>query len=647
MANTIGGNILKYLGLVGTSGLHTGALVPRPNTPDANQRLFNDFSDAGAVADPDIWTRFNTVMKRPTTFDSMLQLWDEMSEWDLMKAALVEIVDEATQVDMNSPARIWFQCNDRGFEDELNDMLLTVDSEGIIPSQVWNVAALGNHFEKIEYAPGEGVMGLSFVHPIDMRRYWMERTRKCIGFRWAGHKPTAKDLPWVAADNTTVVPRVSIGNGKDIEDLWYPWDFMHFRRMFRLRFSEHGEPIFDEAQGIYKKLRMAIDQMVVHRAQVQPDRYAINIDVQESPPAEQFKIVQRWKQGLRAKLAFGQTGQANTLNSPTDFSSYYNALALDTILYVAQPKGYKHMIDKIPGTAQVPDVYDIELLTDLFYSIIGMPRSWFGGQKDQSTAPSGKALLAQDIRFLRKVKSIRQPIIQTYTWLGYFHAVLRGKDVSQLEIKAMMPPIGSLEEQMKLEMLSMQADVMLKLANVMKEYSLPPEAWVETIFKRYLHLPDDVVNIFITSLPAPVEGADAMESKKKKKPAPYAYKLIRRIEEQSKNDPELGRLLGDVRTCLTGVDEHKVEPRKRFRKNDAVTDMPKLESMDIIVNSFDKHPLELRQADGANPLKRTAQPLQEAVKSAISGDWSSATPLESPTNSFAYRRWMQIPSNKS
>ena len=45
----------------------------------------------------------------------------------------------------------------------------------------------------------------------------------------------------------------------------------------------------------------AVDQMVVLRAQVQPDRYAINIDVQEQPPVEQMKTVQRWRQALRSK----------------------------------------------------------------------------------------------------------------------------------------------------------------------------------------------------------------------------------------------------------------------------------------------------------------------------------------------------------
>jgi hypothetical protein len=392
MAQTPINALMKYAGLIGTSGVRTGSLVPRANTPNADQQLWNEFQQAGRVADPDIWTKYNTVMKRPTTFDAMLTLWDEMSTWDLIAAALVEIVDEATQTDANSPGTIWYQCNDQAFEEELNDMLVRLEVEQILPSQVWHIAALGNHFEKIEYAPVEGVLGLSFIHPTDIRRYWLERNRKVIGYRWNGHKPNKEDI-FVMPDNQTPVERISMNNGQSLEELWYPWDFLHFRRMFRMRISEHGEPIFAEADGIYKKLRLAIDQMVVFRAQVQPDRYCINIDVQEQPPIEQMKTVQRWRQALRSKLAFGQQGDPDKFNSAADFTSYYNALALDTIIYLAQPKGFSNAITKLNGTMDVPDVYDIELLTDLFYSIIGMPRSWFGGggaNKEGGEAPSGK-----------------------------------------------------------------------------------------------------------------------------------------------------------------------------------------------------------------------------------------------------------------
>jgi len=987
MADTRTSSLLRYMGLIGTSGARTGSMVPRAQTPDADQRLWQEFQDAGRVSDPEIWTKFNSMLKRPTTFDAMLQLWDEMSQWDLLAAALVEIVDEATQTDANSPGAIWYQCNDSKFEEELNDMLVRLDVESTIQSQVWYIAAMGNHFEKLEYAPHEGVIGMSFVHPMEMRRYWLERNRKCIGFRWMNHKPNKEDI-FVQPDNRTPVERVSMASGQNTEELWYPWDFCfsgdtkislldgrevsleqlqkevgtsefwvysvtpdgrivpgrahslkrtrqaaeiveveidngekikctpdhkfmlrdgmyreanqlqpgdslmplyrklstveehdragyelffdnsakrwrfthwrvaetvygtrrnkngrfsagyhvhhadfnkrdnapknlkwltvaehnkihtdlntspehkalcrkarseamkrtwklhrekliagikrraatpegqavlrtnaerlharrasdqafdlkfreavrkngeklrdycaatglnsqphrkaasrevavklnqrlltdpalalktrnaqtqnmqrlneriasgevqrkspvervssgelrrdadgkyfnhkvvsvknagsadvydfevdgqhnfalsagvfvhncHFRRMFRMRVSEHGEPIFAEADGIYKKLRLAVDQMVVCRAQVQPDRYAVSIDVQEQPPMEQMKTVQRWRQTLRSKLAFGQVGAPNELNSAGDFTAYYNALALDTMIYIAQPKGFNNVITKLPGTADVPDVYDIELLTDLFYSIIGMPKSWFsGGQSGGGgETPSGRALLAQDIRFLRKIKSIRKPLISTYQWLGYFHAVLKGKDVKELDIKAMMPQIGSLEEQLKLEMLGAQADVLSKLGDVMDQYSLPKEAWIDTVFKRYMHLPDEVVSVFMTALPDEIEQSGSKDESKKG--APSTRKLIEEITKKLESTPggvDAIKLLKEV------VYKEKLltRPYQKWTR-ERVLGGPSLKENDVVISSFGRHPFEF---------KRTNLSESKAVEGAATG----------------------------
>lgn len=622
---------MKYLGLTGTSGVRTGSLVPRAQTPDADQRLWQEFQDAGRVGDPDIWTKYNSVMKRPTTFEQMLQLWEEMSGWDLIAAALVEIVDEATQTDANSPGTIWYQCNDQGFEEELNDMLVRLEVEHLIQSQVWHIAAFGNHFEKLEYAPKEGIIGMSFVHPQEMRRYWLERNRKAVGFRWVGHRPNKEDV-FVMPDNTTPVERVSMNNGQSLEELWYPWDFMHFRRMFRMRVSEHGEPIFAEADGIYKKLRLAVDQMVVLRAQVQPDRYAINIDVQEQPPVEQMKTVQRWRQALRSKLAFGSQGNANEWNTAADFVSYYNALALDTILYLAQPKGFQNTITKLPGTVEVPDVYDIELLTDLFYSIIGMPRQWFGSNRDTGgEAPSGKALLAQDIRFLRKIKSIRRPLTNCYEWLGYFHAVLKGKNIEQLDIKAMMPPIGSLEEQMKMEMLRMQSEVLDILADVMEKYKLPKEAWIETIFKRYMHLPDDVVNVFLTALPGEIEQEDTGQPQES---APSTPKLLKMLHESMRKNPASVNLTDGLRRVAAGLPP--IPPPKRRRTLEEVFARPQMRDMDVVVSSFGKHPFELKRSaslnekrNGSSKTYSTGGVLTRKLQEAASKKWDDdgATPV--------------------
>jgi hypothetical protein len=315
----------------------------------------------------------------------------------------------------------------------------------------------------------------------------------------------------------------------------------------------------------------------VHRAQVQPDRYVINIDVQEQAPADQMRTVQRWKQMLRSKQSFGR-GDTDSMSAPTDFKSFYNPWALDSVLWVAMPKGFQHTITKLAGTANVPDVYDIELLTDLFYSIIGMPKSWFGiGDSGGGGAPSGKSLLAQDIRFLRKVRSIRKPILSQYTWLGNFHAILKGKtNLDSLNIQAKMADIGGLEDQMKLDLLSTQADILGKLADVMAAYNLPKEAWVELIFKRYLRLPDNVVNVFMTALPSPME-APAFEAKGNPDNLKRIFETI-----QSRLDPEKGQIMMKIKSIVEAshLDNHA---KKKYRKPSDVLSVPRIREGDGIM----------------------------------------------------------------
>jgi hypothetical protein len=626
--DTRAGSLLKHLGLIGSGGGFTGSLIPRATTPDLDQRLWREFSEAGQISDPELWTKFNSVLQRPTTLDAMFNLWNEMSQWDLLAAALVEIVEEATQADATCPGVLWYECNDGEFQDELNDMLQRLDVESLLPSQVWYLAALGNHFEKLDYSPGEGVIGMSFVHPLDVRRYWLERNRKCIGFRWRGHIPNKDDV-FVAPDNQTPIPRVGLaldGNQRTVEDLWYPWDFLHFRRMYRLRINEHGEPIFAEADGIYKKLRLAIDQMVICRLQIQPDRLHVTVDTQDQPPMEQIKTVNRWRQMLRKRLAFGPGSGRDEFSSVTEFSSYYNALALDSVLFVAQPKGFNHVIGKIQGTSDIPDVYDIELLTELFYSILGMPKSWFmsrglagGDSGGGGEVPSGRALLAQDIRFLRKIKSLRKPVIETYKWLGYFHALLKGKDLSKLDIQAKMPPVGSLEDQMKLEMVGMQADILLKLSEVMNQYGLPKEAWIELIFKKYLHLPDDIVQIFMTALPQEVEqkGMGLESLAKNKKPAPATAKLLNEVETLLKRTPEGDKKVRLLREIILGKAMPKNSEAGRWNSA-RLLGLPEIRENDFIISSFGRHPLEFkRDTPQTESLQGTGRTFAAVVKSYI------------------------------
>jgi hypothetical protein len=585
--NSIVAKVLSFAGLTGSSPTSNSMVPPQRRGPNAEQ----EFDKAGEVANPDVWSAYNSATARPRTLEEQLRIWDEMSHWDLMAAALNEITDEATQSDATSPGLIWYECTDKKIEEELNQMLRDVAAEESLPSQVWHTAGYGNDFQKLEYSPGEGVMGFTPCHPMEMRRYWLKRNRRCVGFRWANNKPNKDDIFRIGDQPITrAALKLNAGSGKDdLENLWYPWDFMHIRRMFRARQTEHGEPLFEEAQGIYKKLRMAIDQMVVHRAQIQPDRYVVNIDVKDLPPIEQVKIVNRWKQSLRTKLSFG-SGTGGVNGQPDDFRAFYNAMALDTILWMAKPRDFGHSIEKLAGTQSVPDVHDIEMLTNLFFSIIGMPKSWIGlgdsSGKGDSGPASGKALLAQDMRFLRKIKSIRKPITLAYTWLGYFHCMLKGYDVEGLEIQALMPPIGSLEDQMKIDMLSSQVAVLDQLGDIMPKFGLPKEAWIDVVFRRYLHLPDDIIDAFLTSLPpeqepAPLESVhqkvrDRMKSVHKAKKV-MMEEIIKRL------GPQKDGILVDMFDIMNGR-----PPRRkcRYRNYEDILRRAHLKENDLIVSGF-------------------------------------------------------------
>jgi len=637
---SVGLQVFSTLGMIGTPASRD-MLIPRAATPDAEQGLTKEFLEMGTVANPDIWARYAQVMKAPANYRQMLNTWEEMSSWDLLAAVLQELCEEAINWDQFNPGPIWYESNDREFTADLNRMAKRVDVESIAFSQAHGIAALGNHFERIHYARGEGVQGLSFIPAHQIRRYWLERNRRCIGFMWDQHKPD-KESVWAGPDNATPIERVAINKNGHLEELWYPFDILHFRRLARNRETEHGEPICAEAEGIYRKLRMGLDQMVVHRCQVQPDRYVINIDTQEQPPTEQIKTVNAWRRSMRSRQSFGQGGGTN-LSDPTDFRSFYNPLALDTILWVAKPKGFEHSITKLGGTTQVPDVYDLELLTDLFFSIVGAPKMWFGlGSKDGENPPSGRALLASDIRSLRKVRSIRRPLLAGYLWLGYFHAVLRGKDPRELTINVKMSDIGGLEDQMKLELLNSKAELLASLGGVMEQYNLPKDAWIDLVFRRYLHLPDEVVNTFLTALPSPMQPMEmeSIASGQFKNVSTRA--LLDAIDIQIRNNPRCRGLVRQIKQLVEG-EEDGLTPLPRYESVEDVLSMGQTLNEEVVKSPEDSYRLSLieRNDNAASDAKRKIHFLQDSKMT--NGNGSQKTVWESTSwRKFMPKRTTQL-----
>jgi hypothetical protein len=223
---------------------------------------------------------------------------------------------------------------------------------------------------------------------------------------------TNKESAFVHPDNKTPIERVAISDGQNIEDLWYPWDILHFRRMYRLRISEHGEPIFDEAQGIYKKLRWPLTRWSFTAPRSSLTATSINIDTKDQPPMDQMKTVQRWKQTLRSKallrLSEPRAAPASRPSSRPGqgFQSFLQRLVTrhDPVGRPAHRLRARHRENA--GHAKHSRrlrhrAADRPLLLHHRHAALLVRRAKGGGGGGDQ-AMSGKALLAQDMRFLRK-----------------------------------------------------------------------------------------------------------------------------------------------------------------------------------------------------------------------------------------------------
>jgi hypothetical protein len=129
---------------------------------------------------------------------------------------------------------------------------------------------------------------------------------------------------------------------------------------------------------------------------------------------------------------------------------------------------------------------------------------------------------------------------------------------------------------MKLDLLSTQADILSKLADVMAAYNLPKEAWVELIFKRYLRLPDNVVNVFMTALPSPME-APAFEAKGNPDNLKRIFETI-----QSRLDPEKSQIMMKIKSIVEAshLDNHA---KKKYRRASDVLSVPRIREGDGIM----------------------------------------------------------------
>jgi hypothetical protein len=360
--------------------------------------------------------------------------------------------------------------------------------EDIIRAQFKQIIAYGNDFERLHLGP-EGVHGW---HNRDVEKVerFADEFKRLIGFGDEDEPPSE------------VPEAVLWGDDRNKKRLHKPWDFVHFRLMMDERKSEYGQSILKPAVNTYKRLRMAEDQMMIYRMQMQPTRYLVKIDTGSASVPEMWRMAHEWIMRMRNnRLLDASRQQYEPRNDPW---------AIDDIVFLPTRKDSQTDVKVLTGDHEIPDICDVQYFLRQLASMMNIPPDYLGAEPEANQGLSPKSpLVMQDLRFQRSIKTLRSVGQQGYDLVCRIHLALVGKD-PYLPFRIKMSNIVALEAESQLELVSAQADLAGKLIELGTTIQAPPEEWLRMIFTKYFPLPAELVDILAIGsiLPKPQGGEE-------------------------------------------------------------------------------------------------------------------------------------------
>lgn len=446
-----------------------------PNNFTRNERRGGD----KITFDGDSTSRYyySSTSLSPSWINRQTEL-SEMIQYEAIKPIIDLYAEECCQPDINKRKTLWYTCNDAKVEEDLNNMLERIDVEDHIYSIAFSIAGLGNCFRRV-MRNETGVVQIIPVESREITRIWSPSTRRLIGYKWQGESP--------------YTPDPSIAYMED-SALFAPWDFIHFRRISD-NAGEYGTGLIEHLFGTYRKIKMALDAMVVYRLHTMPNRHMMWLDMGNQTVFEISQQVNQLRNLLRNQVSI------DTVNGSME--TRYNPPATDSILFFPKRKEEDHKLEAMAGTNDIPDVHDLDLLYKQLYGGSRVPKEYLGFGENGGLANA--SLVTKDIRFARMIRVLRMPIIVGFKKLAELHLAFQGYDPSNYNIQVNMSKVSSIEEEVNAAAMSQQVALASNLASLCQSLAIPNKEIIDLIFKEYLHVPLKFVEI--AKLAAAIEKA--------------------------------------------------------------------------------------------------------------------------------------------
>lgn len=418
-------------------------------------------------------------------------IYDEMDLTDIVSSVLDVYMEDATETDTDTGLAIWVTSNTAHIREAANSALLRVNADARLPSIARAMCKYGDDFQRLVYRTSDGVLAMQATDPSKVHRK-EDKFGVLLGFNEDGKKfrGTGSALSW-------------------------PWDYVHFALPGKYYNSLYGTSILNGSRRPWFQLVVAEDNALLYRLMRAPDRLAWLIDTGTQSESQAFASVQRFRARVNRNQHVDPISgtMATTWRPRTPIDDYY----------IPSPEHAPVRVDKIPGSANVNDVTDLEYHQNRLFASLRVPKAFLGYMSERGGVGMdftlGKTLANQSIRYAKGVKRIQRALRQGFRRLIETHFVLieDGPDddkydwfIQNQDFDIQMTPPSFLEEQERMEFLQLKATMAeTMLAMRLNAQNIKPYEWTVFVLSEILGLEADrVEKVVQKAAPKPDEGDD-------------------------------------------------------------------------------------------------------------------------------------------
>jgi len=445
-------------------------------SPENAREVVHPANDIDEDDDTLAGDRLLSRTSRPQSY----RIFDHMADFDLVASVLEAYAEDATQPDPEQGRTAWVESSDPKIVEASHKCLDHLKIEDRITAIAYNMSKRGDHFRRLAYSNKLGVIGWRTAPPSKTFRV-EDALDRLVGFKQTGQK-----FREMRKSKTS-----------------YPWDYAHFRLLGRDEDSMYGTSLLAPMFRAWRQLVLTEDAALTYRMQRAPDRYAVWVDMQATPPERVARQLNRWRSRFnRHEYADPATGT---------YRQKWNPLQPLEHLFLPMYENTQTRIDTLPGSGDMGQMFDLEYYTNKFFGAARAPKAYFGFEGDLN----GKTSLSQqDMRFARSVKRVQRSLktgIRTTLEVN-MHLMGMGDEASSLEWAVKMAPPSYLEELDRAEILRLRNETTESLLRVGEGLGVDPKVWSLYVMIHHLKLPSNLIYRATRKFANEAGAGDAVES---------------------------------------------------------------------------------------------------------------------------------------